>query len=246
MRVDGEQATVPDLGLARAAVGSFSSAMGEMAQSLRHSHSSVEDTLTIVGEAALANIPGASSVGISLEARRGLLETRSATDELPSRVAEVQSDTGEGPCFESIRSRAPVRVDDLAAEQRWSQFTAKIGAEPFASMISVPLMVGREAIGSLSVYSPEAGVFDADAEEMGLVLANHAAVAIAGAREEEGLLQALDHRDLIGQAKGILMERHKVTADEAFRLLVRASQSLNVKLRDLAAELAATGEFARH
>jgi GAF domain-containing protein len=227
------------------ASGSFTAAMAEMAQALRHHHSSVEDTLTVVGEAALANIPRTSSAGISLAGGRGLLETRSATDELPARVAKVQSDTGEGPCLEAIHRRTPVRVDDSGAERRWSAFTERIAGEPFASMLSVPLLVGSEAIGSLSLYSDEPGVFDADAEEMGFVLAHHAAVAIAGAREEEGLLRALGNRDLIGQAKGILMERHKVTADEAFRLLVRASQTLNVKLRDLAAELAATGEISR-
>ena len=160
-------------------------------------------------------------------------------------MAAAQSETGEGPCLQSIHERTPVRIDDSAAEHRWSKFTARVAAEPFTSMLSVPLLVGTEAIGSLSLYSPEPAVFDAEAEEMGLVLADHAAVAIAGAREEEGLVLALSHRDVIGQAKGILMERHKVTADQAFQLLVRASQMLNVKLRDLAAELAATGEIGK-
>jgi GAF domain-containing protein len=232
-RTDGDQARA------------LSAAMAEMAQSLRQHHDSVDRSLLVVGAAALANIPGASSAGISLEADRGQLETRSATDELPARVAVAQSETGEGPCLESIKVRAPVRMDDTAAEERWSRFAARIAAEPFASMLSVPLLVGHEPIGSLSVYSPEPGVFDADAVEIGLVLADHAAVALAGARAEAGLVEALSHRDVIGQAKGILMERHKVTADQAFQLLVRASQTLNVKLRELAAELAATGELGK-
>lgn len=243
MQVDGERAAGPESGLSPESPWSFTAAMAEMAQSLQRSHSSVDDSLTVVGEAVLANIPGAASVGISLQAGRGRIETRSATDALPARVAEAQSATGQGPCLESIERRGPVRVDDVAAEQRWAEFTARVQAEPFASMLSVPLLVAGDAIGSLSVYSAAPGGFDADSEEMSFVLAHHAAVAIAGAREEEGLLQALDHRDLIGQAKGILMERHKLTADQAFRLLVRASQTMNVKLRDLAAQLAATGEF---
>jgi len=243
MRVDAEQAAVPDSGPSQESPWSFTAAMAQMAQSLRRSHSSVHDSLIIVGEAALANIPGASSAGISLPVGPGRLETRSATDGLPARVAIAQSETGQGPCLESIQRGAPVRVDDLAAEQRWTKFTARVAAEPFASMLSVPLLAAGDAIGSLSVYSAAVRGFGSDAEQMGFVLAHHAAVAIAGAREEEGLLLALNHRDLIGQAKGILMERHKVTADEAFRLLVRASQTLNVKLRDIAAQLAATGEI---
>jgi GAF domain-containing protein len=243
MRVDGERAAGPGSGQSQESPWSFTAAMAEMAQTLRRNHSSVDDSLIVVGEAALANIPGAASAGISLRAGPGRLETRSATDELPVRVADAQSDTGQGPCLDSIQRRVPVRVDDLAAEPRWAEFTARVAAEPFASMLSVPLLVAGDAIGSLSVYSAAAGGFDPEAEEMSFVLAHHAAVAIAGAREEEGLLQALDNRDLIGQAKGILMERHKLTADQAFRLLVRASQTLNVKLRDIAGQLAATGEF---
>ncbi|HEY6749021.1 MAG TPA: GAF and ANTAR domain-containing protein [Mycobacteriales bacterium] len=241
MRVDGEQAGT-EVGGSRVSRWDFSSAMAEMAQSLRRSHSSIDESLAVIGAAALANIPGASSAGISLQARRGRLETRSATDELPARVVQVQSEIGEGPCLECIERQAPVRMDDRAAERRWPRFTARMAGEPFASMLSVPLLAAGEAVGSLSVYSTVPGVFDSDSEDMGFVLASHAAVAIAGARDEEGLLQALSHRDLIGQAKGILMERHKVTAEQAFHMLVRASQTLNIKLRDVAAQIAATGE----
>jgi AmiR/NasT family two-component response regulator len=46
--------------------------------------------------------------------------------------------------------------------------------------------------------------------------------------------EALQSRDLIGQAKGILMAREGITADQAFDMLRRASQRLNVKLRDVA------------
>jgi GAF domain-containing protein len=246
MRVDGDHTAGPELDRSEAPPWSSTAAMAEMAQSLRRHHSSLEETLAVVGEAAIANIPGASSAGISLRHRRGRLETRSATDDLPARVAEVQTETGEGPCLECIERRAPIRVDDLAAEQRWSRFTARIASEPFASMLSVPLLAAGEALGSLSVYSATPGVFSFASDELGLALADHAAVAIAGARDTEGLLQALDHRDVIGQAKGILMERHKVTAEQAFEMLIRASQALNVKLRDVAAQLAATGEFSRH
>jgi GAF domain-containing protein len=221
----------------------FGVAMGEMARALHRHHNSVEEMLEAVITAAVANIPGAVSAGISLQARRGRLETRSATDAVPARVADVQSELGQGPCLEAIQQRGPVRIDDLAAEQRWPRFTARMAAEPVTSMLSVPLMASDDSLGSLSVFGADTGVFDRDSEEMGLVLASHAAIAIAGAQHEEGMRLALDNRDLIGQAKGILMERHKVTADQAFLMLVRTSQRLNVKLRDVAARITATGEF---
>jgi ANTAR domain len=54
---------------------------------------------------------------------------------------------------------------------------------------------------------------------------------------------AVVNRDLIGQAKGILMERHRITADAAFALLAEASQHKNVKLTEVAAHLVETGEL---
>jgi AmiR/NasT family two-component response regulator len=64
---------------------------------------------------------------------------------------------------------------------------------------------------------------------------------MVGARQYEELSRAMSMRDLIGQAKGILMERHRVTADEAFALLVRASQRTNTKLTEIARALTETG-----
>ncbi len=73
------------------------------------------------------------------------------------------------------------------------------------------------------------------------MFAAHAAVAVAGAEHEQNLRTAVNSRDVIGQAKGFLMERHRLTADQAFAVLARVSQELNRKLADVASELADTG-----
>ena len=80
---------------------------------------------------------------------------------------------------------------------------------------------------------------------MGLLFASHASVARAGAQQAENLKHAVSSRDLIGQAKGIVIERYKVDADAAFRVLVRASQQTNRKLVDIAEELATTGRLGQ-
>ena len=59
----------------------------------------------------------------------------------------------------------------------------------------------------------------------------------------EGLEEALLSRDVIGQAKGILMERLHITSDQAFEELRSVSQKQNRKVRDIAAEVAETGEW---
>lgn len=222
---------------------SLHNTMGELARTLHRRRGSVDDTLQAIVDAAVVSVPAATDAGITLVTRRKKLENRAATSALPTRVADLQTDSGEGPCLESLHEQRNVRVDDLAAERRWPVWAPRAAAEPFASMLSVPLWVEQGSLGSLSLYAPEPNAFDAQAEEIGGVLASHAAIALVGAQNEEGLRLALDNRDLIGQAKGILMERYKVTGQEAFLLLVKVSQDRNVKLRDIAEQLSNTGEL---
>ena len=83
--------------------------------------------------------------------------------------------------------------------------------------------------------------FDDESEQVGLLFASHAAVAYASVQDMNHMRTALTTRDLIGQAKGILMERYKVTGDQAFRMLVKVSNDNNLALRSVAENLAATG-----
>jgi GAF domain-containing protein len=224
----------------------LSAAMAQLAREFHRQHGSVDDTLAAITKAAAVSVPGAEDAAISLSTRRSPLENHTATHELPRRVVHLQAEVGEGPCLQSLADQVPVRVDDLAAEQRWPQFRSRMAGELLGSMLSVPLSVDDGgSLGSLSLYATVPAAFDAQSEEIGLVFASHAAVALAAARNEEGLRLALTNRDLIGQAKGILMERHKLTGQQAFLLLVRASQSTNVKLRDLAEELVDTGALTQ-
>jgi ANTAR domain-containing protein len=110
-------------------------------------------------------------------------------------------------------------------------------------MLSFQLYVVGDNLGALNLYSREPAAFDDESEHVGLLFASHATVAMAGAQRNEQLNRALGTRDLIGQAKGILMERHKLTAEQAFMLLVRASQASHMKLRDIAEQLTTMGEL---
>jgi len=93
----------------------------------------------------------------------------------------------------------------------------------------------------MNLYSRRPHAFDGEGQEIGQIFAGHAAVALAGAEHEEQLRAGMNSRDLIGQAKGILMERFRLTAQQAFDVLSRVSQELNRKLVDVAAELTETG-----
>lgn len=89
----------------------------------------------------------------------------------------------------------------------------------------------------MNLYSRQAGVFGDESEHIGLLFAAHAALAYSAVHQKAGLTRSVATRQLIGQAQGILMERHKLTADQAFALLVKASQHHNTKLRDIADHL---------
>jgi hypothetical protein len=205
---------------------------------------SVPEVLDGIVHAAVDNIPGARWAGITQVQRRRTVRTTASTDPLVVQVDEVQYSTGEGPCLSAIYDHATVRLTDMRSEARWPRFAAGATELGIGSMLAFQLFVHGEDLGALNLFSPRVAAFDDESEHVGLLLASHAAVALAGAQRAARLTGAMDTRDLIGQAKGILMERHRLGADEAFALLVRASQDTGRKLRDVAEHLAASGELA--
>lgn len=169
-----------------------------------------------------------------------------AATDLPTRLSVVrQYELGEGPAVAAATGEQDiVLVTDLSAEDRWPRWRAGLGDQlPVGSLVSFRLDTGLGMRGSLTFYSARRGAFDGTAVGVGSALAVHATAALTAVGKRENLRLALGSRDIIGQAKGILMERHRLTADEAFALLIAASQRTNRKLRDVAEELALTGEL---
>jgi GAF domain-containing protein len=111
------------------------------------------------------------------------------------------------------------------------------------SMMCVPLRVHERVLGALSLYSDRPAAFTSHDEQVIRLYATLAAIALAEAQRTDQLHTALASRDVIGQAKGILMERHRVSAETAFGLLSRASQDANMRLPAVARHLAETGEL---
>jgi hypothetical protein len=158
-------------------------------------------------------------------------------------VDAVQTETGQGPCIDAAYEHETVRVPDMASEERWPQFAARAFALGAASMLSIQLWVQGGDLGALNLFSRTAGSFTDESEHVGPLFASHAAIAFAGADKVHHLNIAIARRDLIGQAKGILMERFKITAVQAFSILVRVSQDSNRRLFDVAEELTHTGHL---
>lgn len=189
-------------------------------------------------------MPGVEYASISVVRKRREIYTRAATGELPRVVDQAQYDTGQGPCLTRLYEQQAVRLTDVDSETRWPEFTARARAVGLRSMLAIQLYVTGEDLGALNLQSTRPDAFTDESEQVGLLFAAHAAVAMAGAQEQQHLRTAVDSRDLIGQAKGILMERYKISGYEAFRLLVVASQTTNIKLSEVATYLTETGLLA--
>ncbi|MBV9594925.1 MAG: GAF and ANTAR domain-containing protein [Actinobacteria bacterium] len=157
------------------------------------------------------------------------------------RVDGLQYEAGDGPCLTSLRAQETVRADDLSTDPRWPRFAAGAVREGVLSSLSVQLFVEGTNLGALNLYSKTPGGFDDHAESVAMLLASHAAIAMKGTQVQVNLRTALRNRDVIGQAKGILMERFRLNEAQAFDLLVLASQRTHCKLNEIADELAATG-----
>jgi GAF domain-containing protein len=216
-------------------------AMSRVARQLQEQHGDVEATLQAITASATRTVPNVDECGVSYVIGRSQIEPRAWTGDLPKTVDSLQERLKQGPCMDAVWSQQIVRVDDVAADDRWPEFGKQAANLGVGSMMSFQLFVEGDRLGALNMYSRTPRAFDDESQDIGLMFAAHAAVALAGAEHEENLHAGMSNRDVIGQAKGILMERHRLTADQAFGVLTRVSQELNRKLFDVARELTATG-----
>ncbi|WP_226363491.1 ANTAR domain-containing protein [Pseudonocardia abyssalis] len=207
----------------------------------------VRGVLVRVVEAAKAVLPGADLVSVTLRVAGGF-HTPAETDPLATRLDEIQYRLDDGPCVDATRKAGLglTFCSDLATTTRFGGFGPAAAELGVRSVLAVGLFPDGDGprMGALNVYSRRVAGLDELDRDLALVLAAHASTALAATMaatsaelESAQLRQALHSRDVIGQAKGILMERRKIGSDEAFDVLRTASQSLNVKLAQVAQTL---------
>lgn len=210
--------------------------IADLARSLHGSPSDAADTVAQrIVEYAVYAVAGAEYAGITLATPSGDIETPATTHAYPVLLDDIQQRYKEGPCFIAAWHQHTVRIDDLTNDKRWPNYRRDaLAATPIVSILSFRLFASEHTMGALNLYSDKPYAFDEAAEEIGYVLATHAALAWDTVRREDHFLSALASRDIIGQAKGILMARFNIDAVQAFELLKRLSQERNTKLIDVA------------
>ncbi|QFZ78096.1 ANTAR domain-containing protein [Streptomyces fagopyri] len=220
----------------------FAIALAEMARDLL-AQDSVQDTLDRIVEHATVLINGCDEAGI-LTVRRGEVRALAATGDVVRRADRIQQDLREGPCFDAVTDRQQVYViEDLSRpHERWSRFAPELRKLGMGSVMGFLLFTEDDELGALNLYSHQPRAFDEAARRAGWILASHAAVAFSAARTHQQLGDALETRHEIGEAMGILMERYGLPENAAFKVLKKASQDRNIKLREIARQVCQTGE----
>ena len=216
----------------------FADEIAEMALAL-HGEPTLEQTVDRVLEFAVKAL-GCSYAGVIFVHRHTRVETFAATHPLVAELDKLQFEVGQGPDLEIIEDHRGVLVHDTTTDDRWPAWARTVAAAGVRSMLGTRLHTSEATIGSLNLYDVDAGRFTHEDRAVAEIFARHAAVAMASSREEANLWRAIDARQTIGQAQGILMERFGVDAEQAFAVLRRYSQDRNVKLNEVAEKLIAT------
>jgi len=208
----------------------------ELAASLQAAPTPTETAEDIVGYVQAQLV--ADHAGITVIRHRQRLETIAPTDPVVEHLDQLQHELGEGPTYDHGWPGHTLTRSDLADNERWPTWAREVTALGIVSLLSTELTtVEGRRIGSITAYWTGRRSFTQDDIAFMAIFARHSAVALAQSWDEAGLNVALDTRKLIGQAQGILMERHHLDADRAFEVLRRYSQDHNIKLRDVAAHL---------
>ena len=193
---------------------------------------SVNRAVNMLAEAARDAIPGAAGAGASLINAQGRRTSTGATDELVRAADELQYDLGEGPCLTSWASTRVVRSDDLTSEERWPHWSARATQLGILSVISTPLVFRGESLGAMKAYSLEPNAFDQHSEHLLALMTGPAVTLLANVQTSEAphrisreLKSAIQSRDSIAFARGILMERGGLDPDAAMLELLRRARA---------------------
>jgi len=212
-----------------------------------HSLDSLLERVTAVAGRVLPGDPITSVTVLT----HGRPTTAAASGDLALELDQLQYRLGDGPCVTAASTGRATEIPDTAHPTQWVEVARRAAEEGCGSVLSFPLPVREELTAALNVYARRFTVADERTRRLMSRFVSYAVVPVSNmylyttAVERAGNLQtALDSRGVIDQAKGILMERYRLTADQAFQALTRVSMETNTKVRDVAERLVSTGEFA--
>lgn len=224
----------------------FSGVISGVARALQ-AEPDVERTLQGIVELAaehlvLEHLDERMWASVSLVRGRRRVDTPASSDVRALRADQLQYELDQGPCLDAIWQHETFAIRDFAADEQYPLWSRRALVDVgVRSSLSFQLFTTGDSLGALNLYSGRVDAFDVRDHVEGLAFAAQAAVALRTAQHEAHLQSAMVNRTVIGQAQGILMERYKIDAEQAFAVLRRVSQHTNVRLHTIAAQLVETG-----
>lgn len=200
--------------------------------------SSADEVYAALCNAAPLLVPHCDHASLMLM-RHGKAVTVAASDAVARVVDDIERATGEGPCLDAIGSEAAQVESDLRTPNRWPAMARGVlNRTPVRGAMGFRINVDDQKVGALNLFTDTAGVFDSISADNAIILTAFTAVTVAAVmhgQEASTLREGLESNREIGKAIGLIMAMHQVSGDEAFALLRKSSQDLNVKISDLAA-----------
>lgn len=197
----------------------------------------VQRTLERICKLLVPTVDGCDHAVVTV-VRNHHLASPAASDEVGPAVDAIQLEIDEGPCVEAIRQHHTVLTNDLTTEARWPRFSRRaVETTGVRSMLAFRMFIADDTMGSLNLYSKKPEAFTEESLAVGTIFAAHASVALRAAQTKEDLTrvrEVLEVRELIGQAKGILMGRQGISSQAALDILCRGAERLKIGLSELA------------
>jgi GAF domain-containing protein len=216
---------------------------------IRLTDHSMRSLLGEIAQMAKQSLPGRLEASVTLLTGDDPV-TAVYTDRIALDLDECQYACGHGPCMHAAAEGEVVEVRDTRSDPRWRDFLDVAAERGCGSSLSLPLPLHEGVSGALNIYAGQPAGFDEQSREFarrfaayGAVVAGNMLVFESALDRAKNLEAALASRAVIDQAKGILMERFKLTADQAFQALTRVSMETNTKVRDIAERFVQTGEL---
>ncbi|TCC45572.1 ANTAR domain-containing protein [Kribbella pittospori] len=199
----------------------------------------LDETLDRITASVTEAIPGVDYASVSVTTRGGQIRTLAPTSALAIHADELQYEFGEGPCLQAALTEPVVEVDDLTSDLRWPTYGPKAAALGVKSQLSFQFRADPHVRGALNLYAAQPHAIDGECRQLSAMFAALVAVAMGWARRDQTLGQAVVSHTTVGQAVGVIMERHRLDPDRAFGFLVRTSQNSNIKLHQVAERIVA-------
>lgn len=193
----------------------------------------LDETLTNITAAAVQSLPDVTYASITIKHADGRLETVAPTDDLICDLDAAQYRFREGPCYEAAVDTVHVSAPHLAEDPRWPRYAPLAVSTGVQAQAGIRLFDAENSQGALNLYAVESGAFE-DLGALGQLFSHQAAMALEYARQITQLQEAVQTRQRIGQAVGVVMHRYGLDDARAFAFRTRMSSTSNTKLRVVA------------